>query len=156
MISLRPLSLVVSLMALTTANLSGCALFLEDKKILEESTLETPGKRGRGSITRTPTEQSPRSVEKLGLGIEVTWEKPSEPVDGFVIRYGESQTALGKEKTVKLTDLKEERDSHYGPVYRYILDDVSKDATTYVSIAAFKGDVISDFSDAVADQANRR
>jgi len=84
-------------------------------------------------------------------GIEVTWEVPSEPVDGFVIRYGEDSTNLSKEATIFRSELREERDSQYGPVYRYILRDIPESGRVYVSVAAFKGDVISDFSDAIAE-----
>jgi hypothetical protein len=44
-------------------------------------------------------------------GIEVTWEVPSDPVDGFVIRYGEDKDNLTKEATIFKSDLREERDS---------------------------------------------
>jgi len=90
-------------------------------------------------------------LEKKATGIEVTWEVPSEAVDGFVIRYGEDRAQLIKETTILISELREERDSYYGPVYRYIIRDVTDNTPLYVSIAAFKGDIISEFSDALLE-----
>jgi hypothetical protein len=45
------------------------------------------------------------------------------------------------------TDLKEEEDPEFGKVFRYVIRNVSPVKPLYVSIAAFKGDRLSDFSD---------
>ena len=81
----------------------------------------------------------------------MTWEVPSDPVDGFVIRYGQDRAQLSKEVTILLSELRPERDSHYGPVYRYVIPDIAPDEPIYVSVAAFKGETISDFSEAATE-----
>lgn len=106
-------------------------------------------------VATTPeeTQSAPPSpiLEKKSAGIEVTWEVPSEPVDGFVVRYGESRSNLSKEMTILRSELREERDPQYGPVYRYIIRDVDGNSPVFVSVAAFKGTTLSDFSEAVSE-----
>lgn len=138
----RLISLFMLLLA--SSHLSGCTLLFEPnapKKVTSQDAGETAG-------IAQPL------FEKKAAGIEVTWEVPSEPVDGFVIRYGEDRNQLVKETTILISELREERDSHYGPVYRYTIRDVASDTPLYVSVAAFKGDIISDFSDAVLESQN--
>ena len=47
----------------------------------------------------------------------------------------------------------EVNDPEYGPVYRYLIRDVENVKKLYVSIAAVKGQVVSDFSDVLEAQA---
>lgn len=122
-----------------SAHLPGCSSLFGTDTAPTESTQEA----------RTPPSQP--LIEKTSTGIEVTWEVPSEPVDGFVIRYGEDRTQMNKETTILLSELRQERDEQYGPVYRYVIRDISSDSPIYVSVAAFKGDIISDFSEAIAE-----
>ena len=132
-----PISLFVALLLLTFT--SGCSL------VFDPSSKKAPARRGdNGSITSPVLEQTES-------GVEVTWEVPSDPVDGFVIRYGEDKGNLTKEATIFKSELREERDSQYGPVYRYVLRDVAKEGKIYVAVAAFKGDVISEFSPAMGE-----
>ena len=114
----------------------------------------------------TPAPDSTKSVEEKALveaqhapeapkqGIEVTWETPSEPVDGFIIRYGNSPTSLTKEVTISATDIREVKDPEYGPVYRYLIRDVENAKKLFVSIAAVKGQSVSDFSDVLEAKAD--
>jgi hypothetical protein len=92
-------------------------------------------------------------IQKKLSGVEVMWEVPSDPVDGFVIRYGDDREKLNREATIFRSELREERDSDYGPVYRYILRDIPAESRIFVAVAAFKGEAISDFSDVVAEKA---
>lgn len=130
-------SLAITLLVLTVT--SGCSL------IFDPSSKKVPSRRDENGSVTSPV------LEQTESGIEVTWEVPSDPVDGFVIRYGEDKDNLTKEATIFKSELREERDSQYGPVYRYILRDASKTGKTYVAVAAFKGDVISDFSGAMGE-----
>jgi len=132
-------TLLAALAALAITHSTGCSLIFDpgaSKKSVESKA---------GTIASAPV------IERKEAGIEVTWEVPSDAVDGFVIRYGEDRTNLSKEATIFRSELREERDSQYGPVYRYILRDIPESGRVYVSVAAFKGDVISDFSDAIAE-----
>jgi len=94
-------------------------------------------------------EKNPTKARSPIEGAQVTWESPSEPVDGFVIRYGETPQKLEKELRVATSELHQEDDPEYGPVYRYVIRNVPKSSNLYVAVAAFKGERISDFSSAV-------
>jgi hypothetical protein len=134
---------LIALATILTASLSitGCSLLFDP----------TPPKKAPSQQDGAEAGIVQPIFEKKAAGIEVTWEVPSEPVDGFVIRYGEDRTQLVKEATILVSELREERDSQYGPVYRYTIRDISSDTPLYVSVAAFKGDVISEFSDAILE-----
>lgn len=132
-----PRSLFIALITLTLT--SGCSL------IFDPSGKKASSRRGEAGATNSPL------LEQTESGIEVTWEVPSDPVDGFVIRYGEDKDNLTKEATIFKSDLREERDSQYGPIYRYVLRDVAKSGKVYVAVAAFKGDIISEFSQAMGE-----
>lgn len=125
---------------------SGCSLFtssptgVDSQKILEERAL----------VDAQTAPEAPKQ------GIEVTWEMPSEPVDGFIIRYGSSPSSLSKEVTISARDIKEERDPEFGPVYRYLIRDVENAQKLFVSIAAVKGQSISNFSDVLEAQAEHQ
>lgn len=122
---------------------TGCSLFNsspkvdDSQKLLEEKAL----------IDAHTAPEAPKQ------GIEVTWEMPSEPVDGFIIRYGSSPSSLSKEVTISSRDIKEERDPEFGPVYRYLIRDVENAQKLFVSIAAVKGQSISNFSEVLEAQA---
>jgi hypothetical protein len=128
---------ITSSLALTCT--AGCSLVFDASKT------------NKRSESQNAAALSAPLLEKKEAGIEVTWEVPSDPVDGFVIRYGEDRENLLKEATILRSELREERDSQYGPVYRYILRDISPSGKVFVSVAAFKGDALSDFSDAIAE-----
>lgn len=130
-------------LSLSLLLVSGCSLFQssapnsDSTRILEEKAL-------------VEAQHAPEAPKQ---GIEVLWETPSEPVDGFIIRYGSSPNSLTKEVTLSATDVKEVNDPEYGPVYRYLIRDVENVKKLYVSIAAVKGQVVSDFSDVLEAQA---
>lgn len=115
------------------------------------SILFGPSEKAAPTTEETQSAPSSPILEKKSAGIEVTWEVPSEPVDGFVVRYGESRSNLSKEMTILRSELREERDPQYGPVYRYIIRGIDGNSPVFVSVAAFKGTTLSDFSEAVSE-----
>jgi hypothetical protein len=125
---------LLALLVGASLSVSGCSLF-ESK----------PSNKAAGA------EQAARSlatlVKKTTSGLSITWEVPSEPTDGFIIRYGDDRAQLSKELVIMTSDLQEEQDAQAGPVYRYIIKNVPRDKQLYVSIAAFKGGTVSDFSE---------
>lgn len=127
-----------TVLALLLSTLCACSLF---------ST--PPAKETRA--TRGDMVPEAPLVTKKSVGLEVTWEVPAEPVDGFVVRYGTDRNNLSRESTVFLSELREERDDTYGPVYRYTIPNIKEISPIFVSVAAFKGDVISNFSDTIAE-----
>jgi hypothetical protein len=84
-------------------------------------------------------------------GTEVVWEVPSEPVDGFIVRYGADPQHALREVKLPISSLREDRDPEYGPVYRYIIRSAPPTKLLYVSIAAFKGETVSEFSELVEE-----
>jgi hypothetical protein len=130
----------VTWLALVFAPALGCSLLFEPA-----------GQKQQGNENNKRSGITQPLIEKKTSGIEVTWEVPSEPIDGFVIRYGEDKAQLTKETTILKSELREERDPQYGPVYRYTIRDVPSEAPLYVAVAAFKGDILSDFSDAMLE-----
>jgi hypothetical protein len=136
-------------LSLSLLLVSGCSLFQsstpnsDSTKILEEKAI-------------VEAQHAPEAPKQ---GIEVTWETPSEPVDGFIIRYGSSPTSLTKEVTISASDIREVNDPEYGPVFRYVIRDVENANKLFVSIAAVKGQSVSDFSqvlEAHAEEGARR
>jgi len=139
---------------LVTLGVSACAAFQERQELrpVRQDTLSESTSRPTELIPSAPTSTSP--TRKTASGTEVTWESPSEPVDGFVIRYGEDAKLLDKEVKLYASSLKEEQDPEFGKVYRYVIKDVSPTKPLYVAIAAFKGDRLSDFSESKEEARN--
>ena len=76
-------------------------------------------------------------------GIEIIWEVPRDPVEGFIVRYGYNRDNLAFE--IKLDSDTIEKFEHpaYGFVYRHTLPGISNDRNLYVSLASYLGDVTS-------------
>lgn len=127
-----PLLIVVALA-------SGCSLFSE------------PSESANGALPTTQSEIKETTKvappPESGQGIEVAWKIPSDPVDGYIIRYGSTPDSLNNEIKVSIIQVREEQDPELGPVFRYVIKGVPDSRRIYVSIAAFKGDVISNFSE---------
>jgi hypothetical protein len=132
----RTLTLTLTILLSVVATLSGCSLF---------SGSETPAT--QNTENRAESSDSKSENTKKNQGIQLTWEVPGEAVDGFVIRYGENKSSLSKEIKLTTSQLLEESDPEYGPVYRYVLKDVPAAGPMFFSIAAYKGDRISNFSE---------
>ena len=130
----RTLTLILLLTLL--AYLSGCSLL---------SDTETPAT--TATDERANNSDSKTGDSKKDQGVQLTWEVPGEAVDGFVIRYGDNKNSLPKEIKLTTSQLQEESDPEYGPVYRYVLKDVVSAGPMFFSIAAYKGDRISNFSE---------
>lgn len=136
-------------LALTCATLlSACSLFSDspskpaqggDETRIDESDLPVDSR--ITSVTR----------KKLVDGLAVAWEVPSDPTDGFVIRYGTNPSMLDSELSVSVSELRREDDPVYGPIYRYIIEGVPAGKPLFVSIAARRGDFISDFTPAMSE-----
>ncbi len=139
--TLLPLSLLATIL------LAGCSFF-------GSSSPSAPnGEDSRVDESDLPVDSRITSVtrKKIVDGLAVAWEVPSEPTDGFVIRYGTSPQSLDTELSVSISELRREDDPVYGPVYRYIIEDVPAGKPIYVSIAARRGDSISEFTPTMSE-----
>ena len=127
---------------LTTA---GCSQLFSSPTPADKSAVT--GSTVSGSIEAKTTKASPPAK-----GTQITWESPSEPVDGFVIRYGANPKKLEREVKVSAKELRQEQDPEFGSVYRYVIKNGSEAPPLYVSVAAFKGDRLSDFSTVIEER----
>lgn len=87
--------------------------------------------------------QAPAATPADKSGVEVLWEIPAEPVDGFVIRYGYDRASLLQEKKVSASQLERFEDARFGFVYRFVLKDVEPNKPVFVSLTAFNGSKLS-------------
>lgn len=90
---------------------------------------------------------SVKSEVSAADGIELVWKTPSEAVDGFIIRYGYSKDALNRTARLPISSLTSSQDIEFGSVYRYVIKPVEAGKIVYVSLASFKGENISEFSE---------
>lgn len=75
--------------------------------------------------------------------IEILWELPAEPIDGFTVRYGESHEALTTERRLAVSEVEKVEDPVRGKLYRYVIPDIPNSQRLFVSISAFKGETES-------------
>ena len=92
-------------------------------------------------IESLPPSDPPKSDQ-----VEVLWQIPELPVDTFVLRYGSSPDKLEHTVNIATTDLKEHNDPTHGRVYRYLLKNIPRGETVYVSMASVKNNTQSSFS----------
>ncbi|WKZ57911.1 MAG: hypothetical protein QY326_04370 [Bdellovibrionota bacterium] len=69
--------------------------------------------------------------------IEIIWALPSEPVEGFVIRYGTEEGKLDKETRILFSEVEQVPDPQHGMVLRYVLRALPRNMPIFISIAAF-------------------
>lgn len=122
---------------LATAPLGGCG-WLRWSSTTSAKKAEPVVKRpGRLSVSQA------RSTSD----IEVLWEIPSAPVEGFIISYGfgEEEEMTHRVK-VRASELNRYEDQRYGFVYRFVLRDIPVDRSLKVVISSFIGDKVSEAS----------
>jgi len=84
----------------------------------------------------------PPPVEERSA-VEILWEVPTEPVDGFILRYGEAHEALSAERRLSIGEIDKIEDRERGKLYRYVIPDVANSQRIFLSISAFKGNTES-------------
>lgn len=145
----RGLSFIV--LVLLGAFVGGCSIFSslqEDSRYSELS----------GGTASEVTEGTEVAVERIDpsaqnasgrLGrtesrfIEVLWEVPALPVQGFILRYGTDESALSGSVQLMPEKLQRVRASGGAELYRYLLPEPARDKTVYITIAAVDGAVES-------------
>jgi hypothetical protein len=75
--------------------------------------------------------------------IELLWEVPAEPVDGYIVRYGNFREQLSVEKKVLVGELEKRDDPERGSVYRYVIRGIPSTQRIFLSVATFRGDAVS-------------
>lgn len=140
------------LLILATATAPGCGILpspLPGEKIsdvnqrLTEATLSPSPLADNAPVPIVPLEPG---LKQRTSTIELRWTIPAVPVDGFVVSYGFENEPLNSRVTVPLTELEREEESEFGPVYRYLLRDLPQDREVRVSIASYRGKLVSEGS----------
>jgi len=121
---------------LVTAPISGCG-WLRWSSASSTKRAET--------VVKRPGRVTP-PVQKATSDVEVLWEIPTAPVDGFIISYGYGEEEISHRVKVKATELNRYEDHRYGFVYRFILRDIPTDRSLKVVISSFSGDKVSEAS----------
>lgn len=129
--------------------LGGCSMLGDDlNKTLWDSQTE-PGtattKDAAVQTTKVPVEPM-KDKTRTSSEVEVIWEIPEKPVEGYIIKYGFDSNNLDQEIKLPAEALEKFDDKQHGFVYRHILSGVPISKTVYISIAAYQGETISDSS----------
>jgi hypothetical protein len=88
------------------------------------------------------TVATPTAETLTPKGIEIIWAIPSEPVEGYVIRYGLSRDSLSQEKRIEVAKLERFEDPQFGYVYRTTIDEAPQQ-NLFVSLVAYNGTKLS-------------
>ena len=143
---------IVSVFSLATlvCSLLGCA-FLERNTLGLFEDPPPPARTVAARNARRPIRNKPESVslqqmaapQKQSAGIELLWSMPSEPVEGFIISFGDNPADLSQQQRVTMAELDKFEDPQHGFVCRYVLSNNRSDGSTFVSVRAFSGDQVS-------------
>lgn len=102
---------------------------------------------------------APVKIEKLvpdsSNTVEMLWRIPSEPVDGFYVNYGFNKHSLNHQVKFLINDLEKYDHPSHGPVYRARLEDIPPHKTIFFSVAAFRGEVVSQASETLTLPAEK-
>jgi hypothetical protein len=79
--------------------------------------------------------------------VEIMWHIPTDPVEGFVVKYGFERSSINEETRILTKDLEQVETPQFGKVFRFVLGNIPVDRPLYISIAAFSGDKVSKASD---------
>jgi hypothetical protein len=146
--------------ALLLTSFTGCE-FLHRNTIGLFSSSPPVAEAGESSFSSNQMQESPEATETTRVDIEeleqqkpggnsqieIVWEIPKEPVDGFLIHYGFEKGHLEKIVRLQSSEIEKYEDPRYGFVYRHKLTDVPPNQTVFVAMATFQGDVTSDLSE---------
>ena len=148
---MKALSFRFSLLLLLAA-CTGCSLFNPKQPVANKPPLAerpkvvAPSEPAAPTTARVPIENLDASKIKR-TNVEILWEIPKDPVDGFIVNYGYQRNNLEFMEKVYTPDVDTFHDPKLGEVFRYTLQNTPPDKTIYVAISAFIGDTVSDRSE---------
>jgi hypothetical protein len=121
-------------------SLCGCHYFGSSKAASIEAKSEAKDRFGAKS---DPSTTSPVEVQALETGtktdVEIIWQVPTDAADSFTIQYGLSREKLDRKVELKPDQLEKYVDPEYGPVYRYVLQNIEPDKDIYVAMSTSAG-----------------
>ena len=128
--------------------LGGCSFFEGGEPSKPATPSEDSSQSSDAALTQ-PKVSRPEST----TGVEVLWEIPQEAVDGFVVRYGYDRSHMDHELKLTKADVSEVNDPEFGRAFRYVIQPTASEKPLFVSIASYKGELISDFSEVIEEKA---
>lgn len=122
-----------SISACSWLGLSSDPLSLESKdgRKLAQKKAEGPAKTTRIGVEKLETRSAGDS------SIEMIWEMPEVPTEGYIVRYGFKPDRLSNELRVSSSDLEKYEHPVHGYVYRQYLDGLPANQDLFISISAF-------------------
>lgn len=101
---------------------------------------EAPGQNSAHAPSNSVATQTAETLTPKG--VEIIWAIPSEPVEGYIIRYGLSRDSLSQEKKIEVAKLERFEDPQFGYVYRTTIDEAPQQ-NMFVSLVAYNGTKLS-------------
>ena len=128
------------LMLFFLGSLCSCHLFGSSKAASIEAK---SGAMNRFGAQSDPIATSPVEVQALETDsktdVEIIWQVPSNAADSFIIEYGLDREKLDRKVELKPEQLEKYIDPEYGPVYRYVLQNIEPERDIFVSMSASAG-----------------
>jgi hypothetical protein len=127
-------------------SLSGCSFSGNQDSPQEQKPL-----RQVKSISNPTTQVAVKELEKTKdqklENIEITWQAPTDPVEGYIIRYGSTQEQLDNQEVIYVKELESIPDEKHGRIFRHNLTNIPSDQPMFVEITAFQGELQSEPSE---------
>ena len=95
-------------------------------------------------------------VDSKSTKVELIWQMPQDPVDGYLISYGYGKETLDFKLKISADKLEKYQDPKNGFVYRYVLKDVSNTKNLFVAINAYKDNQVSSLSQIMEIPVNKK
>ena len=145
--SLALIAVIFFMGILTTS----CAMLPPETQTAQEQSIAAqnsskPIKNVPGQVQIDKLEPNAKALSQ----VELIWASPEQPVDGFVIHYGDSKENLSKQIKLPIDSLEKVKNSDTGlSVYRYILSDPSTDTILFIALTAYIGNNASQLSEVI-------
>lgn len=122
---------------------------IQDSDFGIENDEELERDRAQRSAFQPRRERSASVNRALYDDIEVIWEIPKTPVDGFIIEYGRPGSTSHKRERVQTIQLERFDHPRFGYVYRHTLRGVPSTNEVEVFIRAYRDEAVSESSQAI-------
>jgi hypothetical protein len=145
-----------SVWLLTITSLTGCYIWPFGGRDTPKELVEDARSSYKTTVPVQGQSRSRRPQESSNSAIEILWQVPTTPVDGFILSWGYDQSSAVNRVSVKRSDLEQISDSSMGEVYRYVLRNMPADRGIRVTVAAYKGNLTSEPSEIVSVAPDNR
>ncbi len=126
---------------------AGCAGIFRETATVDETSSRAKGETIENTASSVTIEENIKNEKadnkEPEYGIEITWDMPEEPVDGYILYSSESKGNFDSELHLRIKDLKVTEQGQYS----YIIAPVDPDKPIFIAIAAKKGESISEKSE---------